>query len=184
MDRNEYNTAKDDRTKSDSYVEKLAEFLNGKDYLIGEYKFVSCSFLDYITLFFEKLSEELTLAGYTIEIPAGNLDHVSAIFSTLKDIEYPDFAIVHNNGKNLPKGDYNFKSTIKMGKYQWSILAAVSTSGSSYQYHSISSGNAQIILHPGNQRGGSGKSIVKSNIEWTPSHQLKAVLLKKVLKTQ
>ena len=109
---------------------------------------------------------------------------MSDIVSTLKDIEYPDFAIVRTIGKNLPKDDYNFNSTIKMGIYQWSILATVSTSGSSYEYHSISSGNAQIILHPGNQRGRSGKSIVKVNIELTPSHQLKAVLLKKVLKTQ
>jgi hypothetical protein len=53
MDRNEYNTAKEARTKSDSYVDKLAEFLNGdgKEYLIGEYKFIPCSFLDYLSVF-------------------------------------------------------------------------------------------------------------------------------------
>jgi hypothetical protein len=120
------------------------------------------------------------LAGYPIEIPAGILDDVSSIFSTLKDIEYPDFAIVHNNGMNLPKGEYNFNSTVKIGVYRWSILATVSTSGSSYRYHSISSMNEQIIFHPGNLGGGSGISIEKSKIELTHSHHLKAVLFKKV----
>ena len=185
MDRNEYNTAKDDRTKSDRYVEKLAEFLDGKEYLIGEYHFDSCSFLDYLSLFFEYLSRELTLAGYPIEIPAGNLEHVTGIFQAFdNDQQYPDYVILHNNGYDLAKGEYKFTSTIPIGTYRWSILATVSTSGSAYRYHSISSRNEQIILHPGNVNEGSGTLIEKSSIKWITSHHLKAVLLKKVAKDQ
>ena len=186
MDLNEYEKRKEVRVKSQLYFKAITKVMEEKNYLHAPGESDYRSFLGYLEIFFDFLTKDLISLGYTnmgYLIGDSHPDIKAKVESLGDDVKY--YLILHENGQNLNRNTFSFKTPKRYGVYDWSLIAAVSIDQSAnYQYHSISYENSSHVFNPSNEGRGNGSIYDKLKFKWslpeTKDLSMLAILLKKI----